>query len=87
MPSPWQKSSFSGIDAEDCLEVTRAEPRLLLRESDDPTAVLWASPEGLSALIRRIKAEAWAESPALRLSRSACRATVRRPTPGTAPPL
>jgi hypothetical protein len=57
MPVQWQKSTFSGVAGENCLEVTRAEPGLLLRESDDPTAVLWASPEGLSALIRRIKAE------------------------------
>ncbi|MDX3530224.1 DUF397 domain-containing protein [Streptomyces sp. ID05-39B] len=58
MSVQWQKSTFSGVAGENCIEISRAEPLLLLRESDDPTAVLWASPEGLSALIRRIKAEA-----------------------------
>ncbi|MGY0062402.1 DUF397 domain-containing protein [Streptomyces sp. LZ34] len=45
MPS-WRKSSFSsGQISSDCLEVA-ASPhnRILLRESDDPTAVITTTP-------------------------------------------
>ncbi|WP_329218507.1 DUF397 domain-containing protein [Streptomyces sp. NBC_01485] len=56
MPSQWQKSSFSGIDAEDCVEVARAEPRrLLLRESDAADTVIAVPPAGLLALIHQVK--------------------------------
>ncbi|SES47608.1 protein of unknown function [Streptomyces sp. yr375] len=55
-PEPrWQKSSFSGVDGEDCVEVTHAEPHLLLRESDDPTIALTLSPPALLSLIRQTK--------------------------------
>ncbi|QES42333.1 DUF397 domain-containing protein [Streptomyces venezuelae] len=48
----WQKSSFSGIDAEDCVELARDEERLLLRESDDPDTVIATTPARLNALVR-----------------------------------
>ncbi|WP_406170789.1 DUF397 domain-containing protein [Streptomyces sp. NBC_00996] len=53
----WQKSSFSGVDGEDCVELARAEAHLLLRESDAPGDVLALAPRGLLALIRHFKAE------------------------------
>ncbi|MFF1376466.1 DUF397 domain-containing protein [Streptomyces sp. NPDC058308] len=56
MSPQWQKSSFSGIDAEDCVEAAHAEGHLLLRESDTPHATLTVTPEGLAALIRTCKA-------------------------------
>ncbi|MFD6435761.1 DUF397 domain-containing protein [Streptomyces venezuelae] len=52
MPRQWQKSSFSGIDAEDCVEVAQGEERLLLRESDDPDTVIATTPASLNALVR-----------------------------------
>ncbi|MFI1678879.1 DUF397 domain-containing protein [Streptomyces sp. NPDC020607] len=49
---PWQKSSFSGIDAENCVELARDEEHLLLRESDDPGTVIATTPARLNALVR-----------------------------------
>ncbi|MHA5048792.1 DUF397 domain-containing protein [Streptomyces sp. SD15] len=57
MSTQWQKSSFSGVDAENCVELARREPHLLLRESDEPGDVLALAPGGLLALIRHFKAE------------------------------
>ena len=56
MSVQWQKSTFSGVEGENCIEVARAEPHVFLRESDTPTAVLAVSPSGLLALIRQVKA-------------------------------
>lgn len=52
----WQKSSFSeGDDAPNCLEIAAPEAnRPLLRESDEPGAVVHTTPAGLAALIRRL---------------------------------
>ncbi|MER5225763.1 DUF397 domain-containing protein [Streptomyces flaveus] len=57
MPVNWQKSSFSGAGGENCIEIARTAPHLLLRESDTPTDVLAMPPLGLACLIRHIKAE------------------------------
>ncbi|MFF3503615.1 DUF397 domain-containing protein [Streptomyces sp. NPDC003247] len=58
MSVQWQKSSFSGVEGGNCIEVAPAEPRLLLRESEAPEAVLELAPAGLLGLIRRLKAVA-----------------------------
>lgn len=50
--TPWQKSSFSGVDAENCLELTHHEGRILLRESETPGDVLPLAPERLRDLIQ-----------------------------------
>ncbi|MFG2785828.1 DUF397 domain-containing protein [Streptomyces prunicolor] len=52
VPVEWQKSSFSGIDAENCLELAHHEGRILLRESETPGDVLALPPERLWALMR-----------------------------------
>ncbi|MFC4505925.1 MULTISPECIES: DUF397 domain-containing protein [Streptomyces] len=57
-PTPvnrWQKSSFSGVDGEDCVEVAHAAPHVLLRESDSPATVLMVPPVSLLALIRQVR--------------------------------
>lgn len=52
----WQKSSFSsGGDAPNCLEVATRQGTLLLRESDEPGAVVHTTPAGLAALIRSLR--------------------------------
>ncbi|WP_434527373.1 DUF397 domain-containing protein [Streptomyces ipomoeae] len=53
----WQKSSFSsGGDAANCLEVAAPQAdRALLRESDEPGAVVRTTPAGLAALIRSLR--------------------------------
>ncbi|MER6144730.1 DUF397 domain-containing protein [Streptomyces sparsogenes] len=56
MPS-WRKSSFSsGQPSSDCVEVA-ASPRnlILLRESDDPTAVITTVPARWAAFVRGVK--------------------------------
>lgn len=58
MSVQWQKSTFSGVEGENCIEVARAEHcLLLLRESDLAEAVLTAEPIGMLALICHLKAE------------------------------
>ncbi|WP_461068265.1 DUF397 domain-containing protein [Streptomyces pseudoechinosporeus] len=57
MSVQWQKSSFSGVEGGNCVEVARTEAHLLLRESDTPADVLAMPPLGLAGLIRHIKAE------------------------------
>ena len=47
----WQKSSFSGVEGGNCLELAHHEGRILLRESDAPGDVLPLAPERLRALI------------------------------------
>lgn len=55
----WQKSSFSGDDANrDCVEVA-ASPggdSLLLRESDEPGTVLLTTPASMRALLGAFEA-------------------------------
>ncbi|MEU1120760.1 MULTISPECIES: DUF397 domain-containing protein [unclassified Streptomyces] len=52
MRTQWQKSSYSGVEAEDCVELAPHEPHAALRESDDPDAVIATTRPALSALIR-----------------------------------
>ncbi|MGW3418919.1 DUF397 domain-containing protein [Streptomyces phaeochromogenes] len=57
-PDVWQKSSFSGgLDHDDCVEVAARQGTrtLLLRESDEPDAVITATGAGLAALIRHLR--------------------------------
>ncbi|MEU9875060.1 DUF397 domain-containing protein [Streptomyces phaeochromogenes] len=54
----WQKSSYSGPeDAPNCVEVAARQGTrvLLLRESDEPDAVITATGAGLAALIRHLR--------------------------------
>ncbi|MCX4906630.1 DUF397 domain-containing protein [Streptomyces sp. NBC_00878] len=57
MSLQWQKSSFSGIDAEDCVELAHHEGQILIRESDAPDKVITAIPARLQALLGALKAE------------------------------
>ncbi|MEU8957293.1 DUF397 domain-containing protein [Streptomyces sp. NPDC048518] len=58
MRTLWQKSSYSGVDAEDCLELAPHEPHIALRESETPDDTLTATPKALAALIRACKTPA-----------------------------
>jgi hypothetical protein len=52
----WQKSSFSGGPEGNCLNVAAApDGTLRLRESDEPRKVIATAPEGLAALLKRLK--------------------------------
>lgn len=52
----WQKSSFSGgLDHDDCVELAAHQETLLLRESEEPGAVIHTTPAGLAALIRGLR--------------------------------
>ncbi|MEU7135435.1 DUF397 domain-containing protein [Streptomyces sp. NPDC046261] len=52
----WQKSSYSA-DAGNCLNIATAYPDVrLIRESDDPDAILTVTPAALHGLIRAAKA-------------------------------
>ncbi|WP_370420306.1 DUF397 domain-containing protein [Streptomyces sp. QH1-20] len=50
----WQKSSFSG-DRDDCIELSRQEDAILMRESDDPGVIVTTSPDKLRAFILGVK--------------------------------
>lgn len=56
MSTQWQKSSFSGVNAENCVEVAQHEGRILFRESDEPDVVITAPPAQLRALLASLKA-------------------------------
>ncbi|MGW0837849.1 DUF397 domain-containing protein [Streptomyces prunicolor] len=51
----WQKSTFSGIGAENCLELAHHKGRILLCESDAPGTVVTATPARLHTLLLAIK--------------------------------
>ncbi|MFD5318119.1 DUF397 domain-containing protein [Streptomyces sp. NPDC127098] len=55
----WQKSSFSDEPHQDCIELATAADSLLLRESDDPAAVLATRPARVAALLTAIKGGGW----------------------------
>jgi hypothetical protein len=53
----WQKSSFSsGGDGGQCVELAAVADRILVRESDDPEAVVITSREKLRAFVLGVKA-------------------------------
>lgn len=55
--SDWQKSSFSGGNALNCIEVgTTTSGSIVLRESDEPSAVVTTTPDKLRAFIKGVKA-------------------------------
>jgi hypothetical protein len=55
VPVEWHKSSFSGIGAENCLELAHHKGRILLRESDAPNTLVTAAPTRLHTLLLAIK--------------------------------
>lgn len=52
--TPWQKSSFSGANG-DCLEISSRAGHVLVREGDDPRAVVRVRPAVLRAFLRGVK--------------------------------
>ncbi|MFJ4189607.1 DUF397 domain-containing protein [Kitasatospora sp. NPDC089509] len=51
----WQKSSFSGDEA-NCIEIASAESLVYIRESDDPTTIVTTTRAKLNALLAAAKA-------------------------------
>ncbi|MFD4658421.1 DUF397 domain-containing protein [Kitasatospora sp. NPDC058444] len=51
----WQKSSFSGEEA-NCIEVASVDGCVCLRESDDPTQIVTTTPAKLAAWLHGAKA-------------------------------
>ncbi|MDK9496652.1 DUF397 domain-containing protein [Streptomyces katrae] len=52
----WQKSSFSGGNGENCIEVGQQAGSIVMRESDDPGHVITTSRSKLAAFIQGVKA-------------------------------
>lgn len=52
----WQKSSFSGANGENCIEIAQQEGHIVMRESDDPGLVITTTPAKLAAFIQGVKA-------------------------------
>ncbi|MFF8957850.1 DUF397 domain-containing protein [Streptomyces sp. NPDC014894] len=52
----WQKSSFSGAEGADCIEMARLASTILLRESNTPTTVITTDRAKLAAFIQGVKA-------------------------------
>ncbi|PJE94140.1 DUF397 domain-containing protein [Streptomyces carminius] len=50
-PVQWQKSSFSGANGPNCVEVARHGDALLIREGDEPGLVLSVSRAELAAFL------------------------------------
>ncbi|WP_329386701.1 DUF397 domain-containing protein [Streptomyces sp. NBC_01716] len=56
-PINWQKSSFSGSDAEiQCVELAHVDGRILLRESDAPGTIVTTDRDKLRAFLLGVKA-------------------------------
>ncbi|MFH8368063.1 DUF397 domain-containing protein [Streptomyces sp. NPDC018031] len=55
-PIQWQKSSFSGGDGPNCVEVAQHDGRIVMRESDDPGVILTTTREKLAAFLLGVKA-------------------------------
>ena len=52
----WQKSSYSGGDADtNCLEIAATSTTLHLRESDEPAKLLAPAPTALNAMLTALK--------------------------------
>ncbi|MFD7134043.1 DUF397 domain-containing protein [Streptomyces sp. NPDC059894] len=56
MSVQWQKSSASGVEGGNCIEVASVAPHFLLRESEAPEDVIELAPAGLRGLIHHLKA-------------------------------
>jgi hypothetical protein len=52
----WQKSSFSGGDGPNCVEMAQHEGGIAMRESDVPDNILVTSRANLAAFITGVKA-------------------------------
>ncbi|KAK1179380.1 DUF397 domain-containing protein [Streptomyces sp. NBS 14/10] len=52
----WRKSSFSGGNGPDCVELARRADTTLIRESDDPRVVVSTTPMHLAAFVAAVKA-------------------------------
>ncbi|MCM2389006.1 DUF397 domain-containing protein [Streptomyces albipurpureus] len=55
-PIQWQKSSFSGGNGPDCVEIASHEDTILIRESDTPTDIITTDRAKLAAFIQGVKA-------------------------------
>ncbi|MEV7441027.1 DUF397 domain-containing protein [Streptomyces sp. NPDC091204] len=55
-PINWKKSSFSGGEGENCLELGAADGMIKMRESDDPDVVITTSRDKLAAFLAGAKA-------------------------------
>lgn len=52
----WQKSSFSGGNGPNCIELARRADTTLIRESDAPHVVLSTAPTRLAGFLAALKA-------------------------------
>ncbi|MQY14807.1 hypothetical protein SRB5_49830 [Streptomyces sp. RB5] len=52
----WQKSSFSGANGPNCVELASHDGVILIRESDAPGTVITTSAEKLAAFLKGVKA-------------------------------
>ncbi|MFE3016975.1 DUF397 domain-containing protein [Streptomyces sp. NPDC059256] len=55
-PAQWQKSTFSGANDPNCVEIASQDNTILIRESDSPTAVITTDRAKLAAFIQGVKA-------------------------------
>ncbi|MFI0780209.1 DUF397 domain-containing protein [Streptomyces sp. NPDC021212] len=51
----WRKATFSGHADNNCVELACADGKVLVRESDDPAAVVTITPASLGTFIRTAK--------------------------------
>jgi hypothetical protein len=52
----WRKSSFSGAEGENCVEIAEHAGAIVMRESDDPHLILSTTRGSLAAFIAGVKA-------------------------------
>ncbi|MEU2794088.1 DUF397 domain-containing protein [Streptomyces sp. NPDC007100] len=54
-PIAWQKSSFSGGEGENCVEVALRGGNVMMRESDEPDSTISTTRTKMAAFIARVK--------------------------------
>lgn len=52
----WRKASYSDQNESNCVELSRTQEAVLLRESDEPRTVIATTPAALRALTRAARA-------------------------------
>ncbi|MFD7663252.1 DUF397 domain-containing protein [Streptomyces sp. NPDC059788] len=54
-PINWQKSSFSGGEGENCVEVALHEGNIVMRESDEPSSTITTTRAKMAAFVKGVK--------------------------------
>lgn len=55
VPVAWRKSSFSGGEGENCVEVALHDGRVMMRESDEPASTISTTRTEMASFFKGVK--------------------------------